>query len=339
MLQACHDQQWAKNIVVAIGALHQIQNTFPTASDQSRGPAESERDKKSHYLFALQQYGTALGQLRKFAEQESQSESRLRHALISSLLTTCFETYIGDREGAIRQAKAGIDFLLKWTNQKEPADGSMDDWSRIRRVAARSLYLDEDLLGTFQRLDYQLLLCGGVQPDRNVVKRFPSTHQPFTSINEACTFWDLVVRRVLHFHAVNVTEQHHPKGYDDVKPNISDTRGKVYPKHVLVEQLNFKTAAEQFFRYFETIFQSSRRTPGSKDYLLANLVMIRALACRSAISRGPSDSEMYSDAFLRDFMLMVELARDLIDNSKNTLRKAIFHFEITLGLSLFSIAQ
>jgi hypothetical protein len=48
---------------------------------------------------------------------------------------------------------------------------------------------------------------------------------------------------------------------------------------------------------------------------------------------------MFSDAFLRDYMLIIELAHDLIDNSKNTLSRAIFNFELTLGICLFNTAQ
>ena len=340
MLQACHEEQWARNLVVAIGALHHHQ-TLKQSPAHSVGSGEGERERKSHYLFALQQYGTALGQLRQISAQEHDSEARLRHALISALLTTCFETYIGNRDGAIAQARAGIDILLKWTNEKEPAtDSSVDDWTRVRRAAAGSLYLDEDLLGAFHRLDYQLLLCLGIGPGRHQPQSFPSANQPFTSINEACTFWDQVVRRVLHFHAVkSVTEQQVPKGYEHKNPSSSEGKGKVYPKHMLIEQHNFNTVAEQFFRYFDPVFKSSRRQPGTKDYLLANLVMIRALSCRSAVSRGPSQSEMYSDAFLRDYMLIIELAQDLIDNASNTLRKAVFNFDMTLGVSLFSVAH
>ncbi|KAE9380654.1 hypothetical protein N431DRAFT_362604 [Stipitochalara longipes BDJ] len=340
VLQACHEEQWARNVVVAIGALHHHQ-TLKSSPAQPGGLAEGERERKSHYLFALQQYGTALGQLRHVSAQEPESEPRLRHALISALLTTCFETYIGNRGGAITQAQAGIDLLLKWTKEKDPAaDSTVDDWTRVRRAAARSLYLEEDLLGAFHRLDYQLLLSKGLGPERHPPESFPSISQPFTSINEACSFWDLVVRRILHFHSVkSVEKQHVPTGYEDEKASISGTKGKVYPKHMLIEQHNFKTVAEQFFRYFDPIFKSSRRKSGTKEYLLANLVMIRALSCRAAVSRGPSESEMYSDAFLRDFMLMNELARDLIDNANNTLRKAIFNFDMTLGISLFSAAH
>jgi hypothetical protein len=150
----------------------------------------------------------------------------------------------------------------------------------------------------------------------------------------------IVVRRVLKFHLVkNLTESHHPKRYDDELGSISGTKGKVYPKYMLLEQHNFKTTTEQFFRYFDPIFQNSRRKPETKEYLLANLLMIRGLSCRAGTERGASNSEMFSDAFLRDFMLIIDLAHDLIGNPKNTLRRAIFNFEISLGICLFSIAQ
>ena len=338
VLQACHEEEWARNLVVAIGALHHHQTLTPS---HSVGPGEGDREKKSHYLFALQQYGTALEQLRHISTQDLDSEARLRHALISALLTTCFETYIGNRDGAIAQARAGIDILLKWTNEKQPAaNSSVDDWTRIRLAAAGSLYLDENLIGAFHRLDYQLLLCLGNGPGRHQPQSYPSASQPFKSINEACTFWDLVVRRILHFHTVNsLAEQDSPKGFEDENASPNDAKGKVYPKHMLIEQHNFNTVAEQFFRFFDPVFKSSRRKPGTKDYLLANLVMIRALSCRAAVSRGPSESEMYSDAFLRDYMLIIQLAQDLIDDAVNNLRKAVFNFDMSLGKALFSVAH
>jgi hypothetical protein len=200
ILQACHEEQWARHLVVAIGALHQTLSTSTALAKQSRGPADGGRERKSHYIFALQKYGAALEQLRDIAGQEHQSESQLRHALISSLLTTCFETYIGDKDKAITQAKVGIDLLIKWSRHKTPADDSVDDWTIVRRAATRSLYLDEDLLSAFQRLDHQLLVTRGSQPGRAVPQGYPSRHQPFTSVNEACNFWDLVIRRVRYFH-------------------------------------------------------------------------------------------------------------------------------------------
>lgn len=334
VLQACHEEQWARKVVVAIGALHHHRTL---STEPARGPGERERERKSHYLFALQQYGTALGQLRTIAGQQLQSEPRLRHALIAALLTTCFETYIGDQDGAIAQAKVGIDLLLKWTKQKDPENDSLDEWSRIRRAAARSPYLDEGLLSAFQRLDYHVLLCRGAEPGRDHPQSYPSAYQPFTSVHEACDFWDLVMRRILYFSSVGgAMVQPYP---EDDNTTTSRIKGKVHPNPVAIEQYNFRTASEQFFRYFDPVFKDSRQRPGTKEYMLANLVMIRALICRSNLSQRPVESEMHTDTFLRDYMLMIGLARDLIDNANSTPKKAIFNFEITLGISIFHIAS
>jgi hypothetical protein len=335
ILQACHQERWAVNLVVAIGALYQSLNTSPTHSHLPRGMAERER--KSHYIFALQQYGAALEQLQTVSEQEHRSESSIRLALISSLLTTCCETYIGDRDKAITQSEAGIDLLLNWMKQEEPTGDLVDDWSHVWRIASRFPNLEDEILSAFQRLDYQILLYRGFQPNRHAPQAFPTATYPFTSINEACNFWDQVMRRVLYFHGINnITEQHSAFGYED---DDSRASGKEYPMHTLVESHNFKTTTEKFLRYFNPIFQSSRQWPETKDYLLANLVMIRVLSCRAALSQRPSASELYGNDFLRDYIKVIELARELIDNSKITLRNAIFSFDITLGVSIFSLSR
>lgn len=131
------------------------------------------------------------------------------------------------------------------------------------------------------------------------------------------------MRRVLYSHAIkNIREQHSPPCYDG--------NNAQYSKH---ELQGFRTAIEQFFRSFEPIFQSSRQEPGSKKYLLANILMIRALACRWTISQGPSDSEMYTNAYLLDYNLVNSLANELIT------RKVNFNFDMTLGASLFSLSH
>jgi hypothetical protein len=92
---------------------------------------------------------------------------------------------------------------------------------------------------------------------------------------------------------------------------------------------------DQFFHSFEPIFQSSRQEPGSKDSLRENLVIIRATACCFTISQVLSDSEMYTNAYLRDYKFINDLARELIDDQ----RKANFNFDMTLGASIFSVSH
>jgi hypothetical protein len=313
VLQACHEEPWATNLVVAIGALYKY-----------LGREESESERKSHCIFALQKYGEALKQLIDNT-RECKSGSDLRYTLISSLLTICFETYIGNKDNAIVQAKVGMDILLDWTakQQKEPLDDLPDEWSNVRRVATW-FDIHNDLVDAFQRLDYQLLLVQGLQRKRKSPRAFPSIDRPFSSLDEACTFWDLVMRRILSLHSVkDVREQHYLQAYDQ--------------DNAQTERDNFKNAIGQFFCSFMPIFESSRERPGTKEYFLANLVMIRSLACRFAVLRFPSYSELYSDYFWPDYMHLLGLARELIDDSKTTQREAICNFDITLGISIFSL--
>jgi hypothetical protein len=46
-----------------------------------------------------------------------------------------------------------------------------------------------------------------------------------------------------------------------------------------------------------------------------------------------------SDHFLQDYMDIIKLARELIDNPKPALRNAIFSFDTTLGVSIFSLSR
>jgi hypothetical protein len=321
ILQACHEKRWAVNLVVVIGALYQTLNTPPT-----RGIAESKN--RSHHIFALQQYELALKDIRTdFVQNRPESNARL--ALISSLLIICCETYMGNRDAAITHAGIGIDLLLRLTRQGEPIDDLVDDWSHIRHVASRSLNLDDELLRVFQWLDYQILFYRGFQPRRRV-PQFPTVAHQFTSISEAYSFWDLVMRRVPCFHAVNnITEQHSAKGYEGDNTQAS----------IRVECDNFMAIVEQFLHKFNPIFQSSRRGPGTKDYLLANLVMIRVLSCRAGRSQLTPESELYSDDFLPDYVYIIQLARELINDPKTTLKKTIFGFDIILSHSIFSLSR
>jgi hypothetical protein len=328
ILRACHEKQWVVMLVVVIGALHQSLNTPPTHEAESR----------SHYSFAIQQYRLALGELRTDFEQEHRTESRVRLVLISSLLLTCCETYTGTRDQALTQAETGIGVLLEWSRQEEPTDDLVDDWSHIRHVASRFPNLEDELLRALQRLDYQILLYRGFQPNRHV-PQFPTIAHQFTSINEAYNFWDLVMRRVLYFHAINnITEQHSASGYEDDNTQAS-AKAMVYPSHIRVESDKFKATTEQFLRHFNPIFQRSRQEPGTKDYLLANLVMIRVLSRRAVLSQRPSKSELYSDYFLLDYQKVIQLARELINDPKTTLKKAIFGFDIILSISIFSLSR
>ena len=54
---------------------------------------------------------------------------------MSSLLTTCFESYVGNQEVALSQAELGIDILLEYGDECQKA--AVDDWTSLKTLENR----------------------------------------------------------------------------------------------------------------------------------------------------------------------------------------------------------
>jgi Fungal Zn(2)-Cys(6) binuclear cluster domain len=133
VLQACHDQEYARHAVVALGAAwkaRDISHSPPTGFPL--GP-KSSQEAKTLYAFALKEYDRAIQFMRNIPKQ--QYPDRLRNALLSSLLTTCFESYMGNQELALSQAELGVDVLLGWGNECQQAP--VDDWTSVKKLEQR----------------------------------------------------------------------------------------------------------------------------------------------------------------------------------------------------------
>jgi len=133
VLQACHDQEYACHAVVALGAVWKAQHISQTQLNQLLLIPGGNQDAKALYSFALKSYGKAIQLMSDIANQED--PARLRNTLMSSLLTTCFESYIGNQETALSQAEYGVEVLLDWGDecQKNP----VDDWTSLKRLEHR----------------------------------------------------------------------------------------------------------------------------------------------------------------------------------------------------------
>jgi hypothetical protein len=133
VLQACHDQEYALHAVIALGALwkaQEISQTPPTAFPLCLG---RNQEARSLFTFALKEYGKAIQLMKGIPKQ--QDPDRFRNTLVSSLLTTCFESYIGNQELALSQAELGIDVLLGWGDECQVAP--VDDWTSVKRLEHR----------------------------------------------------------------------------------------------------------------------------------------------------------------------------------------------------------
>jgi len=340
VLQACHDQEYARHAVVALGAVWKAQHISQTPPNQLPLNLGSNPDARALYAFALKSYGKAIQLMRDITNQED--PDRLRNTLMSSLLTTCFESYIGNQELALSQAEYGVDVLLDWGDecQKTP----VDDWTSMKRLehrsglshshyyfcqakTYRSTFLDDDIVGAFARMDFQVMTFRDRSRAKYRTKAFPMIPVLFTSINEARLYWDLIIRRVFIWHAVA-----HPQGsltldFADVNYELA-TEGTSPVQRALEELRDFKKVTQDWYQAFLPIFERTRGCPGTKDHLGATSLMIRYL---------PARFKLASD--LRDYYRLIELAREILEADRRGIPgKAIFTFETTVVVGLLIVA-
>jgi hypothetical protein len=208
ILQVCHAEPFARHCAVAIGALTKTNYaTLGCHKFESWSPSA-----RCHLNIALQQYGKSLELMRAIVQQNE--ETRFRNTLVSSLLTTCFESYVGNQESAISQGQAGVKVLAAY---QHPHSLGNKGWC-----------LDNDLFCTFARLDSQIIMfkdtravkdagivvqqtkdIGYVRPCLNDF--FQSLPRTFNSRQIAREYWDLAVEAAMLSRSAS-----HPHGFDSL---------------------------------------------------------------------------------------------------------------------------
>lgn len=342
ILQLCHEEVFARQAVIAIGALHttmEVVQSRPEASIHSKPRRELGLP---HHEFALQQYGKALQSMRELSKRKT--ASWFRNTLLSCLLTTCFENYIGSHDNALAQAQAGIEILTESELRSECR--APDD---LTFVMGTYSFDDADLLGTFARLEASLILFRGThqaprrllplrKEESAVFKNIPAT---FESVREARFCWDLSVRRALQWREAYVQRLHFSVldfGESNIAYNLQ--KADAFAERVQTEIGLYVQAKAQWFRAFRPLFERSRSSPGSKEFLSASVLMIQYLSANVSIRSPGGNLEEYCDAFLEDFITIVDLARECLETSTGTASpgRAVFAFDDGLVAGIFLVA-
>jgi hypothetical protein len=330
ILQTCHEEAYARHAVIALGALHRALQVYHHSVERA--------SPKLHHEFALQHYGKALKYMSQVIAREK-NEARLRHTLISSLLTTCFETYIGNQDSALIQAQAGIDILME--QQATQRNEGENERSYVECLSSDSSFLDYDLLSTFARLEAQILTFKDGRsthlPRTMREEEFPIIPSTFRSVNEARLYWDLCVRRAMLFH------------YSNSDPNFSslDFGENIFRNSIGCERIQryidgYTTARMNWAKAFQPIFEQSRKDGNTQDFLCASILKMKALSAKFAFAPTAQGGETYADAFLDDYVQIVELATNVleqsVDQDKTTLRKVVFNFDVSIVVPIFIVA-
>jgi hypothetical protein len=341
MLQVSHDERFARHAIIALGALYTAIDSVPSLSfpsspqDLQLLPLDSP-----HRVYALQQYGKALQLMRRVPQQKT--SSWVRNAVISCLLTTYFEAYIGNLENAIAQAGAGIDLIDRiHVSSNSP---SSDDFGYL---STTSSLIDSDLIGIFARLEavvkyfqeeHQIKwtsrpLRTAPPPAAIFLENIPSS---FASTKEAKYCWDILVARFIRYR----------DSFFELNDNFDD--GKVqkalFKPDYFIEEMQqgdlpvFAKACTKWFQAFSPILQRSRENPGTNEFFSASVMHLQYLTSIIVLSLSVEKTECACDRFLDEYITIIDHAEAVLEATHNRSAsgssRAMFAFDCNLIWSL-----
>lgn len=335
VLQACYREAWARHAVIAIGALHMTLE----AAKSRLGTTEPFGSEENHYLFALRQYSKALRLMQSFKDQPK--DIRARNTLISSLLITCFESYIGNPKEAMRQCQTAVDIIFELEES-----GICISGEDISGLSSTSSFFDGDLIGSILSLDETSLMFQGTLSDcklnykRTKTLVFPKIPPSFTDVKEARLYWNVLQHRSTEWRSAKYQTFCPKRG--SVTACFWDRIQKDRPPTRIRQELDMYAAAlEQWFKAFQPIFDRSRLLPQtSKDFLAASVLKVKYLQAYAFTAMPAPSREEITGPIIPVYQEIVNLARCLLTTHDDKCKpgQAKFVFDDNLVTKLFLVA-
>ncbi|PVH73048.1 hypothetical protein DL98DRAFT_59014 [Cadophora sp. DSE1049] len=339
ILQICHEEEFARHAVIALGALSE---TMEEVQSDKTSLQTSEEIRRAHHQLALRHYGKALKLMRELPDRKGQTW--IKYALLSCLLTTCFENYMGNQESAIAAARAGVELL----NQKSTGGWCESETELYSAIRQRS-FDDIDLMSTFDRLEAVVILHNQSRHITNprilvqLQERTPfkcNMPSQFATVREARMYCDFHVKRALAWQTFN-SQRASLADLDWRVDEQGTAKLKIeeFSQRAEAEFEEYRGAREKWYQAFQPVFESSRKDPGSKDFLGASMLMIQYVSSNLMCVPPEEESELIFDQYTLQYHTLVELSRELLETFPRTkARKAVFSFDDGFVASLFSAA-
>ncbi|KUJ24547.1 uncharacterized protein LY89DRAFT_634700 [Mollisia scopiformis] len=343
ILQVCHEEEFARHAVVAIGALHTTMELVQSNVYSSPSSEVLNSLGTTHHRVALLHYDRALKLMGELTLRDE--ESALRCVLLSCLLTTCFENYIGNQDNALAAAQKGVDVLTECLTTIEWCKPVED----LKRIQTRILDdSDNDLLSTFARLEASIIMFDHnrrsprkLEPLRlQNFPPFPDFPDHFKDVREARMYTDVLARKALIWRDANLQKWN----YSNLDFGTVDTEDKSWR----IEQFSRRAQREfqhcvkckgQWVKAFIPFYEATRSFPGSKEYLGASILMIQYVSTNLMTHLPGQNLETYYDRFREDMGTLVDLSRELLESYPvTTSRKAVYTFDDAVVMGLFLVA-
>lgn len=121
VLQESHSEASIRHAVIALGALYKtlekVAESPPGSPTSSSNQSTSGDSVSIHWRMAWEQYQEAVTRLLKSIENHEVRSQRT--ILISSVLFTCFQSFVGDHKAAIRQVQVGLGVMEKQRSERK----------------------------------------------------------------------------------------------------------------------------------------------------------------------------------------------------------------------------
>jgi hypothetical protein len=321
ILQTSRHEPFVRHAVVAIGAISksiQIDPSLDRAYEQIGNTKHQNEMANLHRKFALLEYSKSLKEMKDII---SNADFSPRQALLASLLSFCFENFLGNRPVAMYHAQAGHQILQTWMSE-HPHGISHNEGI----LSPAPHVVEDDLVHAFAQLDLQIITIADARGHKvhdslkhlgdNTIANMPAT---FKDINEARVYWDIVMTRSYHFL---LTAWEMSRSEDLARPfmttspshtfitNSSKTlhsTPNIITDELLEQQKGYAAEVSRWHYAFHPIWMRLSKTTRNKELLEATMVLINCIALKIMVAAVAFPDQISYDEFMPFFEQIVDL--------------------------------
>jgi hypothetical protein len=280
-------------------------------------------------------------------EAMTKGDENIRVALISCLLTICFESFHGHHETALKQQFLGLSLMEDWLKKQHIP---------MQRIGLRSPnpnVISDRLYHSFMRLDVSAMYIFDQRPGEyhreqslegtETVQNMPES---FSDLEEAGIYFSVVMRRVIHFSKwieSNSTLHRHQKKSSLAAAEMEST----FPRQRLNSVLNFiedlekhSAEIERWANAFQPILEHSRSPSGRYEFLPAAFLKLHEKLLFVLLGGLKCHTECLFDQFHAEYNEIVSIADTLMSHPDlaHSAGKAVFVFDPNIVLPLLVVA-
>lgn len=342
VLQECHQETFVLDAILALSAY----NTSLKVSKLGRQDQASFAIASEHSQFALRKYQHSLQVMRASLN----SDSGQRTALIACLLVCTFEGLLGNTLTTLSHARSGQTlvetFGAEYPHPKPREEGISSPASHIieDKLFQAANYFETQIIGLFDgrsRENHARLKTQGSE----TISRMP---EGFKDLGEAYLYWDLVLRRSMHFvsqcsgkstDTTNFCTSNYAVKYGEKGIPFADTEITVERfGQYQYEQQRYLGDIARWSSSFGKLYSELKRATNKRLVIGSHTLHIQSMCAEIDVSSVLHQSLCSHDKYLSNFLEIVTIAKEII-KIKKTFSEAQFTVELGIIPCLHVVAM